>query len=71
METQSKNFFQHKKLIKNHMILIAVENAKKLGWFVEKKTKKVLILKKNIDQLSSRDKNTEELIDHILNFQIR
>jgi hypothetical protein len=70
MEIQSKKHFQHKQLITNQLISIATENAKNLGWLVEKRNNKVLVLKKHIDQLTSKDQNTEKLIDHILNIKV-
>ena len=55
-----------KSLIKTHLISIIMENAKNLGWSVEKQTSKVYVLRKNICNLTKKEKNTSELIDLIL-----
>ena len=58
-----------KSLIKTHLISIIMENAKNLGWSVEKQTSKVYVLRKNICDLTKEEENTKKLIDLILDIR--
>ena len=53
-------------LIKTHLISLIMQNAKNLGWTVEQQTGKVYVLRKNIFNLTKKEKNTSQLIDLIL-----
>jgi hypothetical protein len=60
-----------KKMCRKEIISMIINNAKNLGWTVEreKNNKNVYILKKKIDKLTKYEKNTDTLIDMI--FDIR
>jgi hypothetical protein len=55
-----------KLMCKTHLISIIMKNAKNLGWSVEKQTSKVYVLRKNICNLTKKEKNTSTLMDLIL-----
>ena len=56
-----------KQLIKDEMILTAINNALNLGWLIKSKSKNTLIFEKKTDTLTSLEHNTETLINLILN----
>lgn len=49
-------------MIKNKIL----DNAISLGWIVEKKDNNTFILKKKINELKKYEKNTDKLIDILL-----
>lgn len=67
IKLQQLNDINQKQLIRDQLISIATENAKELGWFIENKTQNILILKKNVNLLTSIEQDTSTLIDLILN----
>jgi hypothetical protein len=58
-----------KEICKNQIISMIMENATEMGWRVEKKKKNVYILRKKIDKLTKQEKNTEKLVDMILDIR--
>ncbi len=58
-----------KEICKNQIISTIMENAQNMGWNVEKKNKKVYVLTKKIDNLTKKEKNTEKLVDMILDIR--
>ncbi len=58
-----------KEICKNQIISTIMENAQNMGWNVEKKNKKVYVLTKKIDNLTKKEKNTNKLVDMILDIR--
>lgn len=66
-ENINNNNIDHvsKTICKTHLVSVILENAINNGWRVEQQNNKVYILRKKINKLTKKEKNTDELMDVI------
>jgi hypothetical protein len=56
----------YKTVCKDQIISMIMKNAEKMGWRIKQKKSNVFVLKKNINKMSEKEHDTENLVDMIL-----